>query len=253
MRNRPLVCLLMSMFYFGVAFFIPLQVVIGLGASGNESISFSAIMQNLTNLNYLIIFLNIVLGFYSLNASSKMVPFLVLSLGFTYLNNWIVGEYALNFTSTHTILASVGYTITSLMVLSPSFMTLLKDQELRWWRISKRFKTHLQVSLISEDGHRITAPLHDISKSGAFFHLDQLTASVLDLNPGTTIQIGLPLFENVCLTFKKAKVVRVAPAVGNYPQGIGIRFNGDYDLKFQWQLKKFLKEQEKLSAVSVTA
>ncbi len=247
MRTRPIICVLLSLFYFGVALFIPLQVAMQLNA-GDSLTSVSQVFQNLTNLNYLIIALNITLGFYSLNASTKMIPLLVLSLGFTYLNNWLVGEYALNFTKTHTIIASAGYTITSLLILSPSFFTLLKDQELRWWRIARRYKTNLPVSLINQDGHKIDVHLHDISKSGAFFQVDQLTASILDLSPGKDIKIGLPLFERICLTFKGAKVVRVSPPNGNYPQGIGIQFSNNLDLKFNWQLNKFLKEQEKVNS-----
>lgn len=233
----------MSFFYFGVALFIPLQVMI---QGDLEFFNISLVFERLTHLNYLIIFLNVFLGLYSFNASSKMIPFLFLSLAFTYLNNYIVGEYAVNFTKTHTLLASLGYTFASLMVLSPSFISLLKDQELRWWRISQRFKTSLSMSIINNDGHKISVPLHDISKTGAFFHIDSLTANVLDLNPGNKITIGLPLFEGICLTFRKAEIIRISESKGHYPHGVGIRFNSAMDFKFNWQLKKFLKEQNKI-------
>lgn len=93
----------------------------------------------------------------------------------------------------------------------------LSRPNMRWWATAPRVSRSLPVIVHSKETKNMRAKTYDLSSTGAF--LSQLDDSWnVKINDEIKILIDALGFE--C----RAKIVRVTFGKGNYPEGVGIRF-----------------------------
>ena len=226
-------------FYFAalalmlMALSFPLQVMFLYGHHWNET---GAIFSKLTWVNWLVV-ASFIAGSYLYFHASRLILILTpIILGLVAFNNYIVGQFAADFSLLQTSLATLGVGLVFTPLLMPSSKVVLKDPKRRWWRRSKRVNKRVSATLNPFVGEMIHAQTFDVSKSGAFVCLDGTHQELPKV--GDTIRVSF----NVNSMKKircEAVVVRIAEASGHYPRGMGLRFT-EMDKLYEKSFGQFL-------------
>lgn len=233
MIMRPRQFYIASLVLMFMALSFPAQVMVLYGHHWSET---GAIFAKITWLNWMVIF-SFIVGSYLYFHASRLIlfltPVILLLVGF---NNYIVGQFAGDFSLLQTTLATVGVGFVFLPLAMPSSRVVLKDPKRRWWRRSKRYNKRVSTTLNPYVGDMIHAHTFDVSQTGAFVCLEEGSGALPKI--GDTIRVSF----NVNSMKKircEAIVVRIAEPKGHYPKGIGIKFT-DMDKLHEKSFEKFL-------------
>lgn len=218
MTTRPKRLTLLALVFVGLALSFPLQLFWVHEHSLGE---WTAVFSKLTWLNYLIMALALVNAWAFLRASRWMGVGLPLMILAVLWNNYLVGRYGLDFKQSTTLLASLGFCLLCLPVVSDKVRYLLADPKRRWWLRPQRHRKKVEATLQPYVGQELLANSFDISSGGLFLspEVDQIPLAVGEL---TTLHLRLSQTRRLKC---EARVVRVAKeAVGDYPPGVGLEF-----------------------------
>jgi hypothetical protein len=229
MLKRPKILDLFSVFLIGVAVSLPIQIMFIYGHTPTEMFQ---VLTKVTTLNWLIIFA--LLGnAYLVHKADPVVrwtlPLAALLVGF---NNFVVGRWGFDFSSTQTWLASAGFILCHGILCRKPILDLFKHPEHRWWLRPMRKKVEILAYISPYNGLAFKTKTFDISEGGAF-----IPVNAEDLTPRGPKGVRnrfLVVDDRVslCLTLGLAqlrcdgRIVRNVTAKGIYPSGIGISFEG---------------------------
>ncbi len=201
-----------------IALSFPLQVMVLYGHHWSE---WGAVFNKFTFLNWLVIGSLLLGAYFYYQASRAIVLIAPVLLVLVAVNNYLVGQFAGDFSLLQTSLGTIGCGLLFAPLALPSSVLVLKDPRRRWWLRSKRLHKRVPATLNPFVGDMIQSHTFDVSQTGAFICLQDLQ-SVLP-KVGDTVRVSF----NVS-TMKKirceAVVVRISEAKGHYPRGIGLRF-----------------------------
>ena len=217
MIMKPKQFYLASLAMLLIAISFPLQVMVLYGHHWNET---TAIFSKITWLNWLVIG-SFLLGSYFYFHGSRFIIYMTpMILLLVAVNNYVVGQFAGDFSLMQTSLATMGSGLIFLPLLMPSSQVVLRDPKRRWWRRSRRINKRVSATINPYVGDMVHGHTFDISKSGAFVCVDE-TEKLPKI--GDTIRVSL----NVNSMKKircEAVVVRIAEPEGRYPRGMGVKF-----------------------------
>lgn len=156
-------------------------------------------------------------------------------------NNLVTGSYATDFSMAASCLATLGFSLLFTPLFHKKARFILADGKNRWWFQSRRHKRQVTMTLNPYVGDTLLAQTFDISKTGAFVHVDQADGTVPDVGETLRISLNVGGMRNVRC---EAKIVRINEddKAGAYPKGVGIEFKG-MDKQARKDLERFLKSQ----------
>ena len=128
----------------------------------------------------------------------------------------MVGWYDAYYHHADGLIASLGIVSLQLVLLLPQIRFVMTHQTQRWWVQKQRYHIRMPVRIMTGIGN-MEAETYDISESGAFVMVDLPKArkNLDGIGKFTLNFSGLSI---------KASLIRFAVPKGNYPSGVGIRF-----------------------------
>lgn len=218
MIMRPKQFYLASLALFAIALSFPVQVMVLYGHKWNES---SAIFGKITTLNWMVM-LSLVVGAYLYFHASRLIVFVApVILALVALNNYLVGQFAGDFSLLQTTLGTLAIALIFSPLLLPSSQVVLRDPTRRWWRCSPRVRRQISATLNPYVGDMIQAKTFDISKTGVFISLDESVEHVPKVGDKIRLSFNVNSMKKVRC---EAVVVRHSEASGKYPKGLGLQF-----------------------------
>jgi hypothetical protein len=245
MEKRPLPLTILGTTLCGIAISFPIQIIFLYGYQPTE---WRAILSNLSLSNQLVMILLVTSAIAIFRASRLLMILTPLTIAAVFWNNWVVGSYGFDFSLTTTLSMSSLFSLSHLLLLTPSSRELLKNPEKRWWLTEKRINHRVPVLINPLNGPTFTTQTFNISRSGAFIAfmkpatLDSIGSFPSEIKAGQDLSVRLKLgdfFDIRC----GAHVVRSSKATGDYPAGIGIQFDA-LSSKDKRTLKAYLKRIE---------
>ncbi|MFU8855504.1 MAG: PilZ domain-containing protein [Deferrisomatales bacterium] len=132
-------------------------------------------------------------------------------------NNWVVLRFPAPMPRWTVGAASACTAFLGLWLLRPSVYRFFHAQTLHWWRAAPRHPMCAPAELVRADGIRLQGAVFNLSRTGLF-----LRGAPAGVEPGEVVQVRVWCDDR---TFsRRARVVRVASAVGAHPEGVGLRF-----------------------------
>jgi hypothetical protein len=234
-----------------VSLSLPIQIMFLYGHPPTE---IAAIAAKLSPLNWMLLFMGPVVAALMYRASPLCLIATPLFAALVIYNNWFVSRVGHDFSPWTTTLGSVLFCASLAGVFTREVRAVLVNPSRRWWMTPARKAVEVQVRMRVLNGRyksgreEFYTVTFDLSESGAFIpfgrergNIRELKIPTLSVGKATDAQ-GAPLSMRnlavgtqcyICLNLKelafihcRAEVVRVAPARGKYPAGVGIRFLG---------------------------
>ena len=137
MKQRPISLTIFSLLLFGIALSVPLQIIWLYGHTLNE---WSLILSKLTWLNIVIIGLSLSNAYLAWIGDPWLKFSVPVLLGLVTLNNFIVGNYGVDYSAAQTTLATLGFFGVHASLLFTQAHMVIGHPELRWWLIPERKK-----------------------------------------------------------------------------------------------------------------
>lgn len=215
--------------YFKILAFIYLSIVISLPFQiiflyDHE---ITEIQQILNKINILNMFMavGIVLNLPLILKASKFLKWTVpLSIILVTWNNYVVGEFAMDFSASLTSSGSLLFASTNLGLLYSPYRQLLMNPSQRWWLRAARKEIQINVTIKPVRGNEIELKTFDLSKSGAFIPIQNWSQFKSQLEEGGIVQLKLHTNNSISKIVCPARIVRTSQAKGNYPSGVGLNF-----------------------------
>lgn len=221
MKKRPVSLTVFSILLFGIAISMPLQIILLYGHTFTE---WSLVLAKLTWLNILIMGLSVMNGYLALLGDPWLKISVPCLLGLVTFNNFIVGNYGVDYNAVQTTFATLGFFGVHATLLFTQAHMVISHPELRWWLIPERKKLTLPVTVKNRHGVTLVKSF-DISKTGLYLTpLSELESPLWKFVPGSSVE--LTLSSGLMGDFNvKAVVVRNSTGQkGHYPKGIGLTF-----------------------------
>jgi hypothetical protein len=234
MRTKPLYFNIMALMFGFMVLSFPLQIISGLGLPMKQ---WHISLSYLSDINLIVMGIFALICYFSFKVD-KFTPYMVfLSLPFVLLNNYHVGQVGTYQNGMNTEIASLIYLLMVFPYFKGENFKVLVDTKLHWWRPAKRIQGALKVK-IKKGCRELTLDSYDISESGIFLKDNQLGEG-LSLKRGDRVDlfIKLPFGKTI---HTKARMVRKRRSAGNYPDGIGVQFNGP-SYFFQMLLGRYMQ------------
>lgn len=215
MRRKPMVFLFLSSLLLAISLSMPFQIVWEMDKPFDQ---FLYQLDKMTILNWIVFSFGIINSYLIFNVFGIVRFTLPLYLAALIYNNYLV-------TKLHPYNQNALPYIFSLAVLFAVILALFKHKlwqylsrpHLRWWATSPRVSRSLPVIVHSKEVKNMRAKTYDLSSTGAF--LCQLDDSWnVKINEEVKLHIDALRFE--C----RAKIIRITFGKGDYPEGVGIRF-----------------------------
>ena len=173
MSLRPILYYFISFVFLLCSLSLPAQVIC------NYQIPFSKTLTAftfLTSTNLTIMALYFALAIVSYNSSRAVLALVPTALLLTIYNNYLVGQWAYDYSMNQTAMSSGAYIALSLFPILPAYYKALKDPSCRWWLVAARKPIEIPVRVSPTVGSRFHSFTVDISKTGAFIetHSDHL-------------------------------------------------------------------------------
>lgn len=221
MKVKPMIFVWLSAIYIAIALSFPLQIMVTHEHSWSE---FNQALGKLTFLNWLVILGLGLAAKYSFQGSRRIIP-TAIGLGILVLvNNIYVGAFGEDFSLVQTLSAFVGFGLLHTMLLQKDVVRVLKNQNLRWWRISPRLSLRLPVLLRNNKTTSVTTETVDISETGIFVRIEQskhLGPRAFKLNEIVQIHLKLDTINSIKCS---GRVVRHSFGENGRPMGIALEF-----------------------------
>lgn len=236
MRPKQFYIIALALIVIGISF--PLQVMF---LYGHDISEWASIMSKITTINWLVIGSIFLLSYLHLKASKWLVVAAPATIILVGVNNYIVGQFAGDYSMTQAMVASGGFSFLFLPLFMQSSKLVLKDPKRRWWVRSKRYNRKIPTTINPFVGDMVQAHTFDISETGAFVSFEGIPEEDLP-KVGERIRVSFTI-NSMKKIRCEAVVVRQADAVGRYPQGVGLRFI-DFDKLHMKSFQKILKSSE---------
>jgi hypothetical protein len=241
MKKRPLIFNFYTLFFLCVSISFPIQIMSLYGHAPGEA---SMILNKMSYLNWAVVAACGLNALFSFNGHWLLKFSLPISFFTVALNNFYVSKLAHDFSPMATTFATLAFGLTSTYLFFTEEKSLLDDQNKRWWLAPERFQRNFPVWVQGPLGSPLLSKTFDISSSGAFLSHPALAkmneGMTKPINEGDRISLTLGLSgqkEFSC----DAEVVRLCQPNGNYPGGIGIKFE-DLSMSNKWILDQILKD-----------
>ncbi len=215
MKSRPLPFIFLSMIFLLIVFGLYWQVAYYREASLWE---IGANLHMWSPMNWvcaLTLVINAFLSFHVFGLLKYTLPAQVLIIAY---NNYLSSTHGVAYTHSQTTPATLAFiAVVGLCLYKAEAWTLLQRPNLRWWATAPRFERNLPVVVHTRSIKNMRAKTFDVSMTGAFLcSLDDTWNVKQDEELIVTIE---------ALGFEcRARVVRITFGKGNYPEGVGIRF-----------------------------
>ncbi len=219
MMVKPKIVFWMSMALIAIVLSMPIQVALLYQHSFSE---LSSILQKISLPNFITIFMMLVTAVLIFQVSPYIKFFAPLTIATLAWNNYLVGNYAQDFSMTETALGTGLFAGIFVPLLRKDLRQILSEPKKRWWLRAQRFHKRVDVILNPYVGQTLQAQTFDLSESGAFIPMDGKSWEEMP-KVGERLKVSLHID-----TLRKIKcdaiVVRVVEPRGIYPKGIGVRF-----------------------------
>lgn len=230
MKTKPKGLIFLSLFLFSVAASLPIQVMI---LYGNTPFEANAILSKLAPLNWLVMVLASVTAFLAYRASTWLIVAAPALIGVVLHNNWLVAEAGTDYSPLAAGVSSGFFLLSMGLILAKDTRDVILNPERRWWLIPTRKHVTLEAQIDSGSRHFETMT-YDISETGAFLrlstvaggkvgHRDDAERLLTEFPVGSKFALSV-ILQNLRSIHCRAEVVRMTPACGKYPDGIGIKF-----------------------------
>ncbi|MCB0355864.1 MAG: PilZ domain-containing protein [Bdellovibrionales bacterium] len=233
MPSRPRIFAFLALIFMLIATSMPLQIMM---LYNHNLQDLNLVFNKISTLNLLVVFCLVL----NIPLLLKASPMLRTSLPLTFFviawNNYVVSSFAQDYSLTTTTLSSLGFALLFTPFFAQKYRHLFNNPHLRWWLRSPRVKTSLHTLVQPHVGSRWITELFDISETGIGVPVHNLKQSPLKIGDLTSLNIRLSQFKNLKC---EAEIVRLAPANGQYPAGMGLRFLG-LPPKMRNELKHFI-------------
>lgn len=228
---------LMSLFHWGVAISIPLQVM---WIYGYSPLEFEGIVSKLTVLNWAVMVSATLCGMWIAQASHMALKAVPVVIGLVALNNYVVGSYAIDYTFEQTAVATIFFVLVNVPMFLPKLQIVLRHPSRQWWRTPARQKIRLPILVGASSHPQLLTETFDLSETGVFIPLtEKVKTRGQAFNPAERLRLNFSLGALSQVTCE-AVVVRKQAARGQYPAGFGIRFT-KMPLHQRRALKRYLE------------
>ncbi len=257
MRKRPVSLIILASFLMGCAVAIPLQISYLYGISFINPL---AMFHYISLPNWLFISFCLLNAYLLFEASDWVKWTLPVLLVITLWNNWFVSQFGQDYDEATTLVASALFIFVHGLIFHRSALKVLRDPSNRWWRIPQRKQIPVEVVLTKMGGQKVSLECYDISEGGTFLPHENLMKAnsnksekrkKVKLDVGDHVQVKLKLSQLHRVTCY-ARVVREAPAKGNYPGGYGLSFDAMEKDK-QKILRSFIQKTPEMGNIWSTA
>ncbi len=235
MTKKPVVFNLLTVLFVGIIVSFPVQIMF---LYGHYPWEVTSIFSKLSFMNWLVAMACGYAAYISYHADPKLKWFLPLMTLLVAWNNIIVGYVGFDYTTTMTLLGTVAFGSINGMFLLPQVQKALANPTRRWWLNPLRYQAKVPVFVNPlRGGEGFYTDTYDISASGTFIPLKPLQSEMF--SHGETVALSFTLGAFRALRCN-ATIVRNTEAKGNYPSGMGIKFN-DLSKRQKDSLNQFFK------------
>jgi hypothetical protein len=218
MKTKPISLSIYALIFLGIALSIPIQIMMLYEHSISE---ISLIISKMTPMNWAVVASTLMLSVGCFRASSSTWFLLPISVALIFINNLLVGQYAVDYSPFQASLASLLFMGLSLSFLATKGQDAISSPHLKWWMIPTRHRIALAIRMVSPDGVDNVVRSFDISSNGLFLaKSSEKNSDELPLGKEVDICIGDKNGPTL-----KAQVVRLSKETrGGYPPGVGLTF-----------------------------
>lgn len=243
MKTKPRKLDYLALFLLGVAFAMPLQIMV---LYGHTPLEVSSIMAKLAPLNWLVLMLAPLTAWLIYRASPLVLAAVPLLTVVVVHNNWFVSEMGTDYSPLTVGLSTGAFLLSMAMLATREVRDILMNPGRRWWLTPKRKRVTIPVHVVVP-GHgecAFDSRTFDLSETGAFLVPEGAARALLqNVTAGTTCSISFDL-ERAQLNRQaarraihlRAEVVRTTEGHGQYPSGVAIRF-----IDLGWEQKRVLR------------
>ncbi len=215
MKKKPIVFFLLSLMLFTISFSMPFQIA---WECGKPLSDFFYQFDKMSILNWIIFCFGIMNAYLLLYVFGFLRLTLPLYVALLCLNNYLVIKlHPYNHNNSPHLLSLFVIFAFTLGILKGKLWHYLNRPHLRWWSTAPRVSRSLPVIVHCKDVRNMRAKTYDLSSTGAF--LCQLDNS-WNVKINDEIKLHIDALRFVC----KARIIRITFGKGNYPEGVGIRF-----------------------------
>ncbi len=251
MSQRPKILIYLASMITAVVLSVPIQIFF---LYEHDITEIQAVMDKITILNWLMIGGGLFTAALIINASPWVRYAAPALMALVAANNFLVGHYGTDFTQVFATMATLSFLMLNAPLAAPEIRQLFREPQKRWWLHANRKRLSVPVFVGGARDAVMRAKTYDVSETGAFIPL----ASIQDNKFVTSIPTGgyMGIEERilVCLNFGlhsqvrcEGRVVRRAPAKGNYPAGIAVQFV-DMPQSQRRELRRYLNRGVEASA-----
>lgn len=223
MRTRPRTLTALAWALIGAGASIPIQVML---MQERLPWEYESVLAGIAPMNYWVMGACISCGTLALRASGFLHYAFPLLIGIVAYNNWLIEALMPENHSPAALVISVGALVLAYPLLfHGEAKVALLNPEKRWWMtpLRQRARLPVRIKVPGFKGGEIYTRTFDVSVGGAFLETSGEALSKFD--EGTQCYLSVPV-GGLNYINCRAEVVRSAPARGEYPSGIGIRFLG---------------------------
>lgn len=226
MKSKPMIFNILGLFFLGVALSLPLQVGFLYENDLTTMKDWHSIIIKLTPLNYLIMGLCLVNSYFAFTVKPFLKYTVLISVILVSLNNYIVGSWGMDFAPLTTWFATLFFAAISYSFSFFHGSEAIDHPDQQWWKVAPRYNKTFPVWIEWNGKKKVLTTTHDISKTGAFVSTinDHTQALVHDLPIGEKVRLSIGT-NNGELRLEGVVVRKEAKNRGQYPQGLGIKFN----------------------------
>lgn len=228
MRTKPRKLDYLALFLLGVAFAMPLQIMI---LYEHTPLEVSAVFAKLAPLNWLVLVLAPLTAWFIYRASPLVLVAVPILTTVVIHNNWLVAEIGTDYSPLTVGLSTGAFLLAMGSLATRETRELLVNPGLRWWLTPRRKRMSIPVHVVvpGHGEYSFDSRTFDISETGAFLITGgSLEALLKNIGAGTNCSISLDLDKVQRGKGRslqcRAEIVRAVEAQGAYPSGIGVRF-----------------------------
>jgi len=249
MKSKPIIFNILGLFFSAIAFSLPLQVAVLYEHEINSFYEWHSVLMKLTPLNWAVIAITLLNGLLCFKAKPVIKYTIPLSILLVAVNNFFVGSWGVDFSFLTTWIATVTYAVLSYSYAYTQGLEVIDHPEKQWWKIPQRFQKTYPIWLEWEGQKKLLAKTFDISKTGTFISAlagnNKFIPQDLQLGGSLKVLIGT---KDGDIQLHATIVRKEDQSRGNYPAGLGLRFNG-VGIKETLQLKRLLSVANQMTNV----
>lgn len=247
MKTKPRKLDYLALFLLGVAFAMPLQIMI---LYGHSPLEMTAVLAKLAPLNWLVLALAPLTAWLIYRASPLVLAAVPLLTVVVVHNNWFVSEMGTDYSPLTVGLSTGAFILAMGSLATREVRNILMNPGRRWWLTPKRKRVTIPVHVVvpGHGEYAFDSRTFDLSETGAFLVPEGAARALLQsVSAGTNCSLSFDLgraqlteHNNGLGTRRaihcRAEVVRTTEGHGQYPSGVAIRF-----VDLGWEQKRVLR------------